>query len=61
MVMCSGFNTDLKSSEPLKTLVMICYSIDFLCFSDRKSKPEKLFCTLTLYDCVITVVGVVIL
>jgi len=24
--MCSGSNTDYKSSEPLKTLVMLCYS-----------------------------------
>ena len=24
MVMCSGFNTDYKSSEPLKTLVLLC-------------------------------------
>ena len=24
MVMCSGFNTDYKSSEPVKTLVMLC-------------------------------------
>ena len=25
IVVCSGFNTDYKSSEPLKTLVMLCY------------------------------------
>jgi len=24
MVVCSGSNTDYKSSEPLKTLVMLC-------------------------------------
>ena len=26
MVMCNGFNTDYKVSEPLKTLVMLCYA-----------------------------------
>src|SRR6218665_282767 len=25
IVVCSGFNTDYGSSEPLKTLVMLCY------------------------------------
>jgi len=27
IVVCSGFNTDYGSSEPLKTLVMLCYVI----------------------------------
>src|SRR6218665_1014589 len=32
LVVCSGSNTDYKSSEPLKTLVMLCFVMLCLCY-----------------------------
>ena len=46
--MCSGFYTDLKSSEPLKTLVMLSYyenddndSIDYADDVDNNKNPVE--------------------
>src|SRR6218665_3209843 len=49
IVVCSGFNTDYGSSEPLKTLVMLCYHKDTHTHphphTDRPARPCK--CTHT--------------
>jgi len=39
MVICSGFNTDYKSSEPLETLVMLCYVM--LCYVDVNNDKRQ--------------------